>query len=188
MDRERLKYSENQEVLSREKAVAPSQSALSDEDQRLRARKDVELVAIGIDTKATADKKRSEDNLEVLSDSKKAVNQLAISDADMQKSKTFENQDALSNVDNKPKEKMKVANSLGQEYPEGVSQESFTRKDQNGLITAVITRRVVVINGHADVYVRTQTNDSVTYSKNGIPSLAHVWNSETQSPDLERHF
>lgn len=188
VDRERLKYSENQEVLSREKAVAPSQSALSDEDQRLRARKDVELVAIGIDTKATADKKRSEDNVEVLSDSKKAVNQLAISDADMQKSKTFENQDALSNVDNKPKEKLKVANSLGQEYPEGVSQESFTRKDQNGLITAVITRRVVVINGHADVYVRTQTNDSVTYSKNGIPSLAHVWNSETQSPDLERHF
>ena len=97
-------------------------------------------------------------------------------------------QSKLNNVEETPQRSPKIANSLGEEYPEGVSQESFTRSDSDGLVNTMITRRVVVIEGHADVYVRTQTIHGITYSRNGKPSLQSVWNKETQGPHLERHF
>jgi tetratricopeptide (TPR) repeat protein len=94
----------------------------------------------------------------------------------------------IDKITDDPKEKAVVVNELGKEYPAGVSQEVFTKQDQNGLMTELITRRIVVVDGHADVYIRTQTSHGTTYTKNGNPSLEHVWQAQTQNPRLERHF
>ncbi len=85
-------------------------------------------------------------------------------------------------------EKPVIANGLGAKYPEGVTQESFTQNDENGLMKAIITRRIVVVGGKGDVYVKTQTSNSITFSKNGSPTTERVWQKETQGPNLVKHY
>ncbi|MDG2440250.1 MAG: hypothetical protein P8M19_01150, partial [Crocinitomicaceae bacterium] len=128
------------------------------------------------------------ENSAVLADvNKTKVEQTAL-DAQVQQDKAYANAEAIGDVDNTPQEKPVIKNALGKEYPEGVSQESFKQTDNEGLVKSIITRRIVVVEGHANVYVRTQTTNGITYSKNNRPSLANVWNSETQGPDLVRHY
>ena len=73
-------------------------------------------------------------------------------------------------------------------YPEGVSQEQFDQLGSDGLVSAVVTRRVVVRNGRADVYIRTQTMNGITYSKNGQGCTEIVWQRETQDAKLKRNY
>ena len=82
----------------------------------------------------------------------------------------------------------KVANEIGGNYPEGVSQETFQKNGNDGLPVAFITRRIVVKNGHGEVYVRTQTLHAITYSKNGDPSSEYIWQKETSDAKLTRNF
>ncbi|MES2588165.1 MAG: hypothetical protein V4622_04240 [Bacteroidota bacterium] len=82
----------------------------------------------------------------------------------------------------------KVANELGTLYPEGVSQEVFNQNDEDGLLVAVITRRVVVKKGHGQIYIRTQSLSGLTYSKNGEPSSEFVWQKETQDAKLTKNY
>ena len=53
---------------------------------------------------------------------------------------------------------------------------------------AIITRRIVVIEGQGNVYVRTQTLDAITYSKNGEPTTEYTWQNQTTGPKLEKHY
>jgi tetratricopeptide (TPR) repeat protein len=101
---------------------------------------------------------------------------------------TQSNQAKLDQIESTQPEKVYMVNSLGKEFPEGVSQEIFEQKDHDDLLTAVITRRVVVINGEGNVYVRTQTLYSVTYSKNGVATTEYVWQKETQSGKLKKNY
>lgn len=73
-------------------------------------------------------------------------------------------------------------------YPEGVNQEQFDQLGTDGLVSAVVTRRVVVKDGKANVYIRTQTLDALTYSKNGAPCTEWIWQRETQDAKLKRNY
>ncbi|MDR0802798.1 hypothetical protein [Fluviicola sp.] len=73
-------------------------------------------------------------------------------------------------------------------YKEGVNQEQFDQLGSDGLVSAVVTRRVVVKNGKADVYIRTQTTDAITYTKNGQGCTEYTWQKETQDAKLKRNY
>jgi epidermal growth factor receptor substrate 15 len=73
-------------------------------------------------------------------------------------------------------------------YKEGVNQEQFDQMGADGLVSAIVTRRVVVTEGKANVYIRTQTMNIVTYSKNGQPCTELVWQKETQDAKLKRNY
>jgi epidermal growth factor receptor substrate 15 len=73
-------------------------------------------------------------------------------------------------------------------YKEGVNQEQFDQLGSDGLVSAIITRRVVVIDGKANIYIRTQTMDVLTYTKNGQPATELVWQRETQDAKLKRNY
>ena len=82
----------------------------------------------------------------------------------------------------------KTANELGKLFPEGVSQEQYDQVGSDGLVSAIVTRRIVVRNGHGDVYMRTQTIEGITYSKNGQPCTEITWQRETQDSKLQRNY
>lgn len=102
-------------------------------------------------------------------------------------SKSFAHGVALDTRLNTEKSKVKTPNAIGLEYPEGVTEENFTRSDSFGYVTAYLTRRVVVREGQGDVYVRTQTIDHTTYAKNGKPITEEMWIEHTQGSDLVKH-
>lgn len=82
-----------------------------------------------------------------------------------------------------------IANSLGEEFPEGVSQETFVTRDKNDLPVKIITRRIVVQNGRGEVYMRVQlARTGVTYSKNGKPISEMSWIKATENANLEKHY
>lgn len=161
---------------------------LSDEEERQGAQRGIEFAYSTKEASASKESVKLEENTSRLTDMTKTMDAEKAAQNVHAKDKLYDNAGVISKVDNTPKPKVRVANELGQEYPEGVTQESFTRSDQNGLMTTIITRRIVVIEGKADVYVRTQTLNGITYTKNDQPTLEHVWNKETQGPHLERHY
>jgi len=159
-----------------------------DELERLNTRKSVENIYANNESRSNLKNKDTEANAVLLADLNKTIQAKETANNIGQKEKHYDTRDKINKVDDSPGKKAVITNSLGLEYPEGVSQESFTRNDQNGLMTTIITRRIVVVDGYATVYVRTQTLTGITYSKNGNPSLSYVWQSETQGAHLERHY
>ena len=81
-----------------------------------------------------------------------------------------------------------IANTLGDEFPEGVSQQSYLIKDKDGYPQKVSTRRIVVTNGRGEVYLRIQTRNAVTYTKNGQSITEASWLKGTENANLVRHF
>lgn len=160
----------------------------NDDAERLKTTATVDIINTNVGENTKNSNKKQELNSQKLDDVSRTIDADKTNADNNQQEKHYDAQSKLSSIESKQPEKVKLANSLGQEYPEGVTQESFTQSDENGLMTAVITRRIVVINGHGNVYVRTQTLHAVTYTKNGVPTTEMLWQKETQGPHLEKHY
>ena len=145
-------------------------------------------VVTGISTESDKLTEGEKVNSSVMQDVTKAMGDEQRKSGDVQNDKHLKAQQDLNAKQKEPDAKPIVKNALGEQYPEGVSQESFTQKDEKGLMTTIITRRVVVIEGQGNVYVKTQTLQSITYNKNGSPTTEYVWQKETQGPNLKKNY
>lgn len=130
------------------------------------------------------------DNANVITNSKK---ELGVTDQVQQNKSEEKTQASKKVIDEAAKpQPEKVATGSYEvdlsKYPEGVSQEQFDQLGSDGLVSAVVTRRVVVKNGRADVYIRTQTMNGITYSKNGQGCTEIIWQRETQDAKLKRNY
>lgn len=81
-----------------------------------------------------------------------------------------------------------IANTLGDEFPEGVTQETYVRRDKNDIPIKIVTRRIVVTDGYGEVFMRIQTRNGVTYSQNGRPISEAAWIRGTEDANLVQHF
>ena len=95
--------------------------------------------------------------------------------------------ESLKDIDpHKITEQMK--NQLGLEFPEGVTEEVYTINDENGLMTRLIVRRVVVRNGAGNFYEKVTTRfGTISYSMNGESITEYKWQDDTEASDLVRN-
>jgi len=99
------------------------------------------------------------------------------------------NIDAINEVKKTKLETKKsyVKNQLGEEYPEGVTEEIYEVKDNDGLLLSYTVRRIVVIQGEGHVYEKTQSRFGVTYNKNSKSITKYQWQEDTGSVSLVKN-
>ncbi len=165
------------------------ENGLNDDQQRQQAKEIVSASEVEVANKAITEVEKPKENAETLKSVTTNVSGLELKNADKQNQNTLDAKKLIEKfANNEIKFDDKVANALGAQFPEGVSQESFNQLDEEGLLRAVITRRIVVKNGYGEIFVRTQTLNGVTYSRNGQPTSEYIWQKETQDSRLVKNY
>ncbi|MCO5268275.1 MAG: tetratricopeptide repeat protein [Brumimicrobium sp.] len=118
-----------------------------------------------------------------------SLNQMTQANGELERAALINSQDRIDKEEGNSRTiPTPVKNTLGDKYPEGVSQENFVQNDKNGIAEKIITRRIVVKDGRGDVYIRTQSRNGVTYSKNGVATTEETWISGTENANLTKHY
>lgn len=168
------------EVSLKEKGKEMSIENTSDNIERINISKEQELTSISEDLEENNEKLKA-DQAAI-----KAGDEVRREQLNKDKLKS---QDLLDKMEaKKTKFNAEIANSLGEDFPEGVTQETYVRRDKDDIPNKIVTRRIVVVEGFGEVYMRIQTRNGVTYSKNGRPISEEMWIRGTEDADLEQHF
>jgi epidermal growth factor receptor substrate 15 len=180
-----------------------------DNSQTLKVKKDAALALNErLDQKADNKNLESRGNIEILISESAArdkqtidkqlknakmvdeIQSVASTQAEDNAKRAQENQREITNSLNKVDSDLDIAkprNTLGDEYSEGVTEEKFSQNGPDGKLSKILTRRIVVVDGHGDVYVRTQMKGVTTYKKNNEAISEYTWQKETQNSSLVRH-
>ncbi len=70
-------------------------------------------------------------------------------------------------------------NYLASQFSEGVTEKTFQRKDKNDNVIEVTTIRIVVKGNKGDEYKKVATRWATNFFKNGRPTSAQVWDTDT---------
>ncbi len=68
---------------------------------------------------------------------------------------------------------------LSLDYPEGISEKIFERKNSRGDVIEVTIIRIIVRNNKGDEYRKVKSKWGVSYFKNGGATSEYVWDTET---------
>lgn len=183
------KQSQNDQILKVKKDAAYDKNMQLDKEAELKnldSRSSIETLLSETEesNKRTIDKQLK--NAKLMDEVYSVASDQAKDNANRTQDKQRELSKALNNVD----EEVKIVhtrNTLGDDYSEGVTEEKFSQNGADGKIATIITRRIVVIDGHGEVYIRTQTKGVSTYKKNNEPISEYAWQKETQNSSLVRH-
>jgi epidermal growth factor receptor substrate 15 len=175
--------------IDKQSAKSLTEQTMSDDEQRLYAKSTVSSIDQSNSNHSTEKGKKVDDNISSMKSMTDDLNSNQTKSANDKEDQLKNAQVLIDKVSSKQvKYDDKVANELGTLYPEGVSQEVFNQNDENGLLKAVVTRRIVVKNGFGQIYIRTQSLSGITYSKNGNPSSEFIWQKETNDTKLTKNY
>ncbi len=184
-----IRQSQNSEILkvTKETSNTTNGELMAKADQKnLNSRSSIE----GLISQTEKESQQSIDKQLKNSKMVTEIQTIAATQAKDNAQRTQENQrevvDAMKKVDTEVKI-IKPRNTLGEDYPEGVTEEKFSQNGADGKLLRILTRRIVVVDGHGDVYVRTQSRGVSTYTKNNETISEYTWQRETQNSSLVRH-
>ena len=133
----------------------------------------------------TADK-NIDDTSEMVEGMKEEENELAV-DSEEDRIVSEEYVESLRDIDI-TKIDQQTKNDLGDQFPEGMTEEVYTINDEDGLMVSFVVRRIVVINGEGNVYEKVQTKfGTISYSCNGHGISEYEWDDKSDAGDLVRH-
>tara|TARA_B110000046_G_C12809748_1_gene320748 strand:- start:285 stop:707 length:423 start_codon:yes stop_codon:yes gene_type:complete len=68
---------------------------------------------------------------------------------------------------------------LAQQFPEGITEKVYERKDSNGDVSELTIVRIVVRGNKGDEYKKVKSKWGVSYFKNGGVITQNMWDTET---------
>ena len=181
----------HEEIVTQEKLITRTYDEKNDLEKLTReANVDaIDKTQMDIAKVHSEESKKPNENSELVKDIESTINVGEQERKDEFKNRKYETTKLLDDMaSNKIKFNETIANTLGDEFPEGVTQQTFLAKDKDGYPQKVTTRRIVVADGRGEVYLRIQTRNAVTYSKNGQPITEASWIRGTENANLVRHF
>src|SRR5690606_33553996 len=125
------------EQLGKQARTQVDNQSYSDEQQRLGAQQKMDQVQTGDAQRSADEAAKNVQSGKKLDDLNRSIRTESQSVANQKQESIYNAKEKIDQVEAKKPEKAIIKNSLGEEYPEGVTEEVFQRKDENGILSAI---------------------------------------------------